>query len=713
MKSVFLAVAAVSFSAFAESGWQLRFTLPGETNVVSLGSSETKVDRLVANGREYAISVDIRARRNADGGLSWTGTVVNGEPQAVVEQLAYTPDPYKVVRGKTALYFPQSLGIRIRNFPKKDTKMRPLRPHERDEMQIAAPTQEEFLTGKLKDEFPWRPLGGGKFVFIVFDTYPSLHMQMQWMAMCEKDHCSYFISRDEQIRPKTFSFVFDANTDELFYRLKLPMSLRCGETYDLPPVDFNTEKGDWKVPAKKYRQWWDTCHRLAKIGDQDRDMVGFFEFILEQQNCRMIQYPYTDFPKLGDVALSHGIHHIEFHGWHRGGHDTNYPVYDADERMGGEVALRRGLANLQKRGLRVAAYFNGQLIDIGDDATGMQNTTEWRRRHGDRCALVRRDGTAFPEHWNKFKDTNGHYFYRACMGSPEWYEQMLKVSFQAKAYGYNGLFFDQMGTSAPKWCYSSEHSHRPGDLVWCADRVQFFNKLLSEVRDAYPDTVLLAEGWNDTINESTLICQGNGHGTSGENIVWRFDDEHFAEMFPEMLFYTFPELIYTDRFHSPYATRNRVNATAATNLRIDLESRYVPDRGYCESGIRPATNAYDLMCHAPIEQISGYWTEDWAQNRDYLRMVCDFRRANRDLLLRGRFVADEGFELKGGTKIIANRWIGADGQSGILVWNGDSKPADVDVACAGRLVSVTEPERGQVDPGTPIPANSLRFFRYE
>ena len=152
--------------------------------------------------------------------------------------------------------------------------------------------------------------------------------------------------------------------------------------------------------------------------------------------------------------------------------------------------------------------------------------------------------------------------------------------------------------------------------------------------------------------------------------------------------------------------------TAAVNLRIDIESRYVPDRPYCESGIRPATNAYDLMFHAPKDQLAGYWTEDWAKNRDYLRTVCDFRRANRDLLLRGRFAATDGFTCVGGKKVIANRWVGADGDSGVLVWNADDKPATVTVTCAGRLASVTEPEAGQVDPTAPIPPNALRLYRY-
>ena len=699
--------------------WSLVVELPGLTNRVRLAEQPVKTvgdtrsyANLTVEGRTLDVSVVLSRRTDAAGADEWTGFVVNREPGCVVTQLRGEAAPVKVVRGRTELYYPSGIGQRVRNFPQKDANLIRLHGHEIAWANVPPPSQEEVLTG-LKDGWPWRALGDGRFVFVTAGEYPSCSMQMQFYAVSGDDRCFYFLSRDPRLTPKKGTFFFDANRDELFCSVVLPLGLAAGDAFAIPPTVFHEKAGeDWRFAAREYRAWWDTCHRMATISDADRDMVGFFEFILEQQNCRMIQYPYTDFAKLGDVVLAHGLRHIEFHGWHRGGHDTNYPVYEPDERMGGEAALRQGLADLQKRGLRVAAYFNGQLIDIGEDASGTQNTTAWRRKYGDACALVMADGRPFPEHWNKFKDTDGHYFYRACLSASAWYEQMLKVSRQAKDYGFNGLFFDQMGTSGPKRCFSAQHDHRPGDLVWCEDRPRFFRNLLAEIRKTHPDTPLLAEGWNDSINESTIICQGNGNPVESELILRRFDGDAIIEPFPELLFYTFPEVIYTDRFFSPYATRTRANVTAAVNLRIDIESRYVPDRPYCESGIRPATNAYDLMFHAPKDQLAGYWTEDWAKNRDYLRTVCDFRRANRDLLLRGRFAATDGFTCVGGKKIIANRWVGADGDSGVLVWNADDKPATVTVTCAGRLASVTEPEAGQVDPTAPIPPNALRLYRY-
>ena len=68
--------------------------------------------------------------------------------------------------------------------------------------------------------------------------------------------------------------------------------------------------------------------------------------------------------------------------------------------------------------------------------------------------------------------------------------------------------------------------------------------------------------------------------------------------------------------------------------------------------------------------------------------------------------------MKGGKKIVANRWGGTNGETGILVWNADDTPAKVSVSFNGAFVSASEPERGEVDADEPIPVNSLRLYMY-
>ncbi len=154
------------------------------------------------------------------------------------------------------------------------------------------------------------------------------------------------------------------------------------------------------------------------------------------------------------------------------------------------------------------------------------------------------------------------------------------------------------------------------------------------------------------------------------------------------------------------------NGCAVTNLRVDFEVRYRADRAYVERGEEPPPGYYANIRSKPGE-MSLMKSETWRANRDYLRCVSDFRRKHGALLLGGTFKADEGFSVKGGRKIVANRWEDANGETGILVWNADDKPAKVSVAFGGVLLSASEPERGEVNAADPIPPNSLRLYRYK
>ena len=167
----------------------------------------------------------------------------------------------------------------------------------------------------------------------------------------------------------------------------------------------------------------------------------------------------------------------------------------------------------------------------------------------------------------------------------------------------------------------------------------------------------------------------------------------------------------TDRNNTSLCTRKRANGCAVTNLRVDFEVRYRADRAYVERGVAPGPDAYANI-HAKPGEISLMKAETWRANRDYLRCVSDFRRKHGALLLAGTFKADEGFTVKGGKEIIANRWDGANGETGILVWNADGTPAKVSVAFGGAFVSANEPERGEVAADEPVPANTLRLYKY-
>jgi hypothetical protein len=650
--------------------WSLTVEKDGETNVVTAASG-------------LAIDVSFAERDGA-----WSGSIVNREKGAIVLGFEVKADTLPVIEGKTALYIPFVYGRRIRNWPKHGV------------MQPGVPMWSETETGVFVPRTGRDTSVGHRAVPLPF---PSKLATMQWATLNDGERGFYLASEDSLAGAKDIQIVYDSNSKRITMGFNFPMFLPEGEAFSVPRVVMKEYAGTWRTAAKTYRRWWDTCRKVVRLPSSAKDFTGMFMVILKQQNGD-VMWPYTEFDSLGDAALAHGFRHIEFHGWAVGGHDNLYPEYDPDPAMGGREALMKGIRQLQAKGLHVTAYANGQLQQQGG--------TKWYDEKGCRCAVMNRDGKAMSEYWVKFENHPGTTFDVACPSAPDWRAQMLKICRDAQALGFHGFFYDQIGKQWPGFCFDTRHGHRPGALVYTHDRETMLLDVIGEMQKVDPEFVLWSEAFNDTILDSVGFYQGLFYVSDhGYNVANRFVEGISCEMFPEMTFYAFPELVMTDRNSTSLCTRKRANGCTVTNLRIDFEVRYRADRAYVERGEEPASGYYDNICSKAGERRL-MKSETWRANRDYLRCVSDFRRKNGALLLSGTFKADEGFSAKGGKKTIANRWDGVNGETGILVWNADDEAAKVSVAFGGSFVSASEPERGEVDADEPIPANTLRLYTY-
>ena len=615
----------------------------------------------------------------------WSVRIRNGETHLKVRSFSLLSAPRSVVDGRDRFYLPYHLGLRVSkwtNFRRGDgAKVFLLR---NDGVAVLRPVN-------------WR---GEKPMF------PSQMYPVQFMTLTDGEKGFYVATEDAKPYGKAPLFEYDTKSGRLRLGVEFALDVRGGETLELPPIVMSEYRGGYLDAARRFRRWWNSCHAFVKIAPEDRDMTGFMMVILKQQNDEIV-WPYDEFGRLGEVLKSYGLDRCEFHGWGVGGHDKLYPEYDPDPAMGGTNGLVAGVKTLRDMGVHVSVYANGQLQQHGG--------TKWFERHGTASSVILRDGEPYQEYWEKYRGVSGRSFDVNCPGSPLWRERLKKVCRDAKAFGFDGFFYDQIGNQRPRQCYARNHDHRPGGWCYVEDRAKMMNEIRDMATAIDPRYVLWSEAPNETILDSVTYHTSiwyDYNAKSRYRMYSRFDPEAVTEMFPELLFAAFPELVMTDRCSSSLVSRSRANGTAVTNLRVDFEVRYRADRRYVESGIEPKADEYAALVSRPGE-IGEMKAATWKRDRDYFRCVNEFRRTYRDILLRGTFRADEGFAVAGGEKIVANRWTGTNGEEGILVWNASDRPANVKVAFGRPLVACAEPERGEVAASDPIAANTLRLYRFK
>jgi len=658
---VFLVAAGLlTTRALSAPTWRMAVERNGVTNWVT------------ASTAPKAVAVSF----GAEGG-GWCGRVVNRDPGTVVLGFEVMSDPQPVDDGKTALYLPYVYGWRIRNWPRTGTG----------------------LGGRKV----WETEGDGIYSLARIHKYPGKFGTMQWCTLNDGKRGFYLGSDDPNCIAKDFRVTYDSRGKTVRMGFELPMFLPQGASFELPRLFFDGYDGDWKIAAKRYRAWWDSCRKVVRLPERIRDTVGCLMVILKQQNGEFV-WPYGEFDSLGETAIAHGLYNVELHGWGVGGHDRLYPEYDPDPAMGGRDALMKGIAALKAKGLHVTLYSNGQLQQHAG--------TKWAETEGPSCPILLRDGSPLQERWVKYKAVPGVRFDVACPCSPAWRSRMLKICRDARELGCPGFFYDQIGKQWPWPCFDARHGHRAGAYVWQADRMSLFESVIAEMRKTDPDFILWSEAFNDTLLTSVACYQGLDYVRGDWCVENRFVRDIGCEMYPELTAYTFPELITTDRVTDPFCTRARANGCAVTNLRVDFEVRYPGDRWYAEKGTAANTWEYARISFPPFGLKRMLEPGNWKADRAYLKSVNDFRLGYRDILLRGTFRADEGFSLTAGEGVIANRWTGTNGEDGILVWNATDRPMDVKIGFAKDLIGCVEPEHGETTPERPVGANALRLYRY-
>ena len=622
---------------------------------------------MVGGGRTYAGRVE-----NRDGGM---------------RVIAFEGPYYDRVRTdpkRTAIYVPEGLGRRFADFPASVGKLpRLARQHERN----------WFRAG-------WHASGDGRAVFATGDYPGATGLTMPWLALDGDGTGLYAAVQDREARPLRMLLRYDPNEERTDVGFEHHLFLEAGQDWQLAETVFAPYAGDWHVAAKKYRAWYDGVHKVGACSPEwTRGISGWLLVILKQQN-EQVFWPYADIPKLCDVAEANGLDCIGLFGWTKGGHDHLYPDYDPDPQMGGVDALKAGIAEAHRRGLRVIVYANGQLQQVG--------ATAFWREHGKDIALAHEDGTLVIQNYHKYSDIPKYDFALGCLFARPWQDRMRALAEQAEGFGADGILYDQLGIFAPFACWGEGHGHAAPAYAYAAERPGFVRRIADEIRRKNPEFAVLTEGLHDTILDSIAVFHGCENGTFPgglPDVLSRASGK--GEIFPELWRYTFPELVTSARVPTPMVTRTMANYAAVFGLRHDIELRYAPDRAWALDGKVPTKTDYGTVVSLPDLK--------WMQSHDpkavaaYLKAVCGLQLKYGKYLLKGRFVDTEGFAIADGP-FIAKRFVAADGTSAVAVWNVGKAPAPVVLSGLGAPVAVAEPEAGTVPAASPLAADTLRLY---
>jgi len=630
----------------------------------------------------FAVSVNLRERREGSRRIV-TGRLENHVPNSRILEFEAPISPVvPVADGSSKLYCAKEFGLRVNRFP-SDGRI-----------------PKCWLETERK----------GVYTVAAIDTYPGSRGSMAWTTVSDGQRGFYAGCHDPKLNAKLVYVTCDPKEKGLRFSFRYPLYLGAGETFDLPETVFADYDGDWHRAADIYRDWYLSVFKPAYVPKCLRELPVWAMVILKQQNDE-IAWPYTDFDKLADILEAHGIDVVEFHGWGVGGHDKFYPEYDPDPAMGGREALKTGLRLLRKRGIHPILYANGQLIDVG--------TTAFWREKGRSLHVQRRDGTPCREHWQKFIDVPGHTFDLACDTTPAWRTQMLSLARQALDLGAVGIFYDQIGYESPHQCFNPAHPHPVGQNIETTDRTTLYGGIVAEMRKIDPEFAVMAEAFNDSLAPFCAAYQG--HPSWGPIIygAWETDaiENRFkgqdSDMFPEMVRYTLPWVVTTDRITSPVATRTRANQVAVLGIASDIEIRYKSDRRYVEEGIPPPPDAYAKMITKADASVMR--ERPMTERRDYLRKLSAFRRRFGDTVLSGRFVDTVGLKIDcGGGNVVAKRFVSQDGRkAAVFAWNAGDKPTVCRVSDVGRLVGTYEPESGEVAADSALAPDTVRLSLFD
>ncbi len=355
---------------------------------------------------------------------------------------------------------------------------------------IALPEREGYMIQEVRDSL----LAQGRGF-----TYPGT-LSMQFLLLYEQGKGGFYLAtHDPQSNFKGIELLPDSQESYKLNYFHYPQRIAPGNTIEPTyPVTISAFEGNgWEAGAEIYkrwalRQWYVEKGALSQRKDvpqwlRDTDVVwkgGSYNTDIETGDIVLAGEHMED---MGQYArevkeLLPGTNILlEWWGWMREGHDKGYPEYYPPRD--GEQALKKGIEEAHREGVRVMLFLNGRLIDTN---------TENFREYEDYLA---RDEQRRP-HLETYDRLTGAV---VCPATRWWKTLLTNISVRAvEEYGADALYLDQMAVAPPLLDYSTNHGHGvlAGDW-WHSHIREILETIRAETRKRKPGVAIVSENVNE------------------------------------------------------------------------------------------------------------------------------------------------------------------------------------------------------------------------
>ncbi len=518
--------------------------------------------------------------------------------------------------------------------------------------------------------------------------YPGSFGSMAWFSINSSGSGIYFGNHDNKMGIKKVTLSYSDNTKLFKSDVCFPIN---NFEYTVPNTVIQIYEGSWHNASRIYRKWYDKNFSTASTSQWVNNNTGFMLVILKQQNGN-VMWKYSDIDQLCDIAEKRNIKLIGLWGRGVGGHDRLYPNYMPDNLLGGEEEMKKAIRRAQERGFKVIVYSNGTIMDT---------STDFYVYNGIQTISLDEEKRPIIATYLKHSNATPVVQALACHGSSLWRKTILNLALDAQSLGVDAFYIDEVGFRNPVMCHSEIHDHFLPQDADTKYRLKMMRDIRNTMKDIDPDFSILTEGSVDQLLSDVDIFHNGGPSSKD------------PYTFPELFRYTFPESRVIQLNPSPALTRFDANFDSVYGFIHEIMCRYEPDVEYLKYGIIPTSESYSNH-HINDPPIISTMNQASAEEvASYVYDLIQFENNNSMLLRNGKFIDDEGIEVKG-EDILAKGYLNGENM-GVMVWNKNlTAKRDFTISVPGyKLIKASEPRNPEVVASATLSANSVRILIYK